>query len=140
MSTDEKIPVLYIDDDLNNLRLVAKLLKNTPYEVELATDGLAGIEAAKLRKPRIIITDLHMPELSGRATMRKIREHKRLKHIPIVVLTADTSATLRREVLEIADAYIEKPIGKARLVDELDRLLEGDPSAPNPLRDHFQSP
>lgn len=110
------ISILYVDDDALNLRLVRKNLQSMGYTVFEALDGQTGIQLARQKQPDVILMDLHMPGLSGWEAIQQLREDPKTREIPITVLTADLSDTVRGELLQSVDAYLTKPISRSKLL------------------------
>ena len=88
-STDSQFRVLVIDDDPDDLRLLARILESSGvYQVNLVQGGKKGLEAIKEQKPDVVILDLSMPDMSGFELLDIIKEQEDLENIPVVVLTA----------------------------------------------------
>ena len=104
-------PLVLIADDASEVRrIVARCLQAIGLVSIEAQDGLAGIEAARVRLQDLVITDLSMPRASGRALCRMLRGDPRTRHIPIIVLTGHGSTRSTLELLDLgADDYISKP-------------------------------
>ncbi len=79
--------VLVIDDNLQDARLVTKILKDRGYEYFIAGGGKEGMEAIKEFKPDLIILDLMMPEFDGFTVVRAVKENPDTRDIPIIVLS-----------------------------------------------------
>jgi CheY-like chemotaxis protein len=117
--------VLYIEDELANLRLVERILAASDrFELISAGTGELGIELAAVRRPAVILLDLHLPDLHGSEVMQQLRVDGRTRDIPIVVISADaTDAQRRRSLSRGARAFIAKPIDVDELVAVLDDTL-----------------
>ncbi len=79
--------VLIIEDDSLMSKLYSKIFKFEQYEVVTASNGVEGLEAAKLHKPTLILLDIMMPEMNGLEVLDKLKADAELKSIPVVVLT-----------------------------------------------------
>lgn len=104
--------VLYIEDNLSNLRLVERILARRP-EVKLisAMQGSFGLELAYQHRPDLILLDLHLPDIQGDELLRQLRADPRTEQIPIVMVSADaTPAQIARLLAEGASNYLTKPI------------------------------
>lgn len=76
-------------DDNPDVRLaLTTLLEDEGYEVAEADDGDVGLEAARERKPDLILLDLMMPRMNGFDTLRELKRDESLSDVPVVVLTA----------------------------------------------------
>jgi CheY-like chemotaxis protein len=80
--------VLVIDDDLNDLRLIEKILANHgQYKATLAEGGRKGWEMINANPPHAIILDIFMPEMDGFTILEKLRENPTLREIPVLVVS-----------------------------------------------------
>ncbi len=126
-ATDARIKgnVLYIEDNLANVRLMERILERRP-DVTLAHASTAGrgIRKAAEMEADLILLDLHLPDVNGEEVMRQLAQDPALRSIPVVVLTADATPEQARRLIDAgATAYLTKPIEVARLLRLLDELL-----------------
>ena len=84
--------LLYIEDDDASRNLVQRVLTYSGYKVLIATRALEGIDLAKKHQPDLILTDINLPDLSGREIIVRLRADPRLATVPIVALTAQQHA------------------------------------------------
>jgi DNA-binding response OmpR family regulator len=92
------------------------------YDVELAFDGLAAVEAFRRRTPDLVILDLMLPGLDGPRVLREIRKLDR--DVPVLVLTARTEEADKVRLLKLgADDYVTKPFGILELLARVEVLL-----------------
>ena len=104
--------LLYIEDNLSNLRLVERILARRP-EVTLlsAMQGGIGLELARQHRPDLILLDLHLPDIQGDEILRQLRAEPRTAQLPIVMISADaTAAQIARLRADGASDYLTKPI------------------------------
>jgi signal transduction histidine kinase/CheY-like chemotaxis protein len=120
------LPRVVVADDNADMRAYLRDLLSTRYDVELAPDGEAALEAIRARRPDLVLADAMMPRLDGFELVRAIREDASLSDLPIVLLSAraeERDTTLGLE--SGADDYIVKPFSveelKARLASNLER-------------------
>ena len=118
-------PSLLIVDDSTEIRtLLRAMLENAPYEVEEAHDGAVAVAKAKLRRYDLILMDIVMPEMDGVTAIRAIRQWEASRgqqRARIIVLTAWTTKQAERESRGSgADAYMSKPIRRAKLLEVLE--------------------
>lgn len=120
--------VLYIEDNLVNLRLVESVVAMRPgIELLSAMQGRLGIELARQHIPDLVLLDLHLPDVNGEEVVRNLRLDPRTGHCPIVVMSADATAGRVRRLREagVTD-YLTKPIDVAKLLDLLDAVRRHD--------------
>ena len=79
--------VLVIEDDELVSRMYNKALLAFGHEVEMARNGIEGLEKAKSFGPDIVLCDVMMPEMNGLEVLRTLKKDKQLKNIPVVMLT-----------------------------------------------------
>jgi DNA-binding response OmpR family regulator/nitrogen-specific signal transduction histidine kinase len=105
----EKTTVLYIDDNIELLKIISNYLLET-YNVVVAPNGKIGIEMANQYQPDIIISDIIMPEVDGFELCHNLKNNLNTSHIPIILLTARGDSESHFKGLEIgADYYFPKP-------------------------------
>ncbi|MBN1564689.1 MAG: response regulator [Anaerolineae bacterium] len=117
--------VLYIEDSIDNLVLVRRVLKAAGFDLLEAITAHEGIQLARQHLPDLILMDINMPEMDGLTATAELRRYHELDHVPIIALTAN----LMHDVLEKAlkagcDGYIEKPIKVDELPDQVMHYLQ----------------
>lgn len=113
--------ILYIEDNVSNLRLVEVALSRYK-EITLipAMQGQLGIELALRHKPDVILLDVHLPDLSGYEVLNRLRSHPETQNIPVVILSADaTTRQINRLLAGGAHAYLTKPFNIKELIKTL---------------------
>ena len=104
--------LLYIEDNLSNLRLIERILARRP-EMKLipAMQGSIGLELARQHRPDLILLDLHLPDIQGDEVLRQLRAEPGTAQLPIVMISADaTAAQIERLHAAGASGYLTKPI------------------------------
>jgi len=124
-STTSPATILYIEDNVSNVRLMTRLLARRPSVTLLhAGDGQSGIAMARDRGPDVIFLDLHLPDMSGEDVLQHLWAEPALRPIPVVMLTADaTPAQMRRALASGAAAYLTKPLDLRKVLDTLDQMM-----------------
>ena len=119
--------ILVIEDDAAISRVLQLELEHERYEVDVARDGLAGLEKA-LKEPDLVILDLMIPRMDGLEVCRRIRAKSR---VPIIMLTAKDRVPDRVAGLDLgADDYITKPFSTPELLARVRaRLRERSPQS-----------
>lgn len=121
--TDDNPRILLCEDDQNFGDVLRSYLEMHDYDVTLATDGMAGLDAYRKGEFDLCIFDVMMPKKDGFSLARDIREQDR--EMPIIFLTAKT---LKEDVLEGfkigADDYISKPFNSEELLYRVQAVLK----------------
>ena len=113
--------ILVIDDEPSIVNLINAYLKPEGYEVFTASDGNAGLKAARSFKPDLIILDLMLPGIDGIELLTRLR---RESTVCVILLTAKTEETDRVIGLSIgADDYVTKPFSPRELVARVKAAL-----------------
>jgi DNA-binding response OmpR family regulator len=117
-------PILVVDDDAKIVRLVRTYLERDGFSVVTAADGPGALDAIETHEPALVVLDLMLPELDGRAVIRAVRRDDSAAHTPILVLSARSSTVDRIAGLEDgADDYLPKPFSPAELVLRVKSIL-----------------
>src|SRR5262245_31153258 len=123
-STPTGRPILVVDDDAKIVRLVRTYLERDGFPVLTASDGPAALDAIERHRPALVVLDLMLPELDGRAVIRAVRGDDEAAATPILVLSARGSTIDRIAGLEDgADDYLPKPFSPAELVLRVKSIL-----------------
>ena len=114
--------VLVVDDSTVELTLIEDALTGAGFNVETLSHGRDIVEAAIASEPDFIVLDIFMPERSGLKACEDLRTHPLTQSIPVIFLTADTSADSVIESLHLGCIdYICKPVAMSSLVDIIKR-------------------
>lgn len=117
-------PILVVDDDAKIVRLVRTYLERDGFRVVTAADGPGALDAIETHQPALVVLDLMLPELDGRAVIRAVRRDEEAARTPILVLSARSSTIDRIAGLEDgADDYLPKPFSPAELVLRVKSIL-----------------
>src|SRR3954469_16276244 len=117
--------ILVADDESHILHVVSLKLRNAGYRVLTAHDGQEALEAAQQERPDLIITDYHMPQLSGLELCRKLKQDTSLPQIPVIMLTArgyhlEPQDTEQSGILKM----LSKPFSPRQLLATVNEVLE----------------
>jgi signal transduction histidine kinase/DNA-binding response OmpR family regulator len=123
--------LLVVDDDPQVADLVRQSLEDEPYQIDVAGDGQAALEAIAERRPDAILLDLLMPRMDGFEFIAALQKDPERRAIPVIVLTAKTlSRQERRALNEHALAVIQKgALDREALMAELKQVLR-EPARP----------
>jgi CheY-like chemotaxis protein len=117
--------VLAVDDEPDNLDLIADLLEFQGASVERAADAQHGLDLLEVFEPNLILLDLAMPGMDGWELHRKLRLRPKLASVPIIALTALAMQSDKEKVLAAGfDGYVTKPFRVAALLKELADCME----------------
>ena len=117
--------VLYIEDNIDNLILVRRILKAEGFELLEATSAQQGIALAEQHIPDLILMDINMPEMDGLMATRHLRQIPSLQNIPIIALTANIMPQVLDEMIAAGcEGYITKPVSVDTLPEQILRFLK----------------
>ncbi len=116
--------ILVADDESHILHVVSLKLQNAGYRILTARDGREALEIAQNEHPDLIITDYHMPELSGLELCRRLKAQQATSNIPAIMLTArgyclDDADTEKSGIL----CMISKPFSPRQLLATVNDVL-----------------
>ena len=122
--------ILVADDESHILHVVSLKLRNAGFKVITAQDGAEALELAQQEKPDLLITDYHMPQLSGLELCQRLKQDPATSSIPAIMLTA------RGYHLEPADTaesgilrMLSKPFSPRHLLATVNEVLAMSPAA-----------
>ena len=117
-------PILVVDDDAKIVRLVRTYLERDGFSVVTANDGPGALDAIERHRPALVVLDLMLPELDGRAVIRAVRRDDEAAATPILIVSARGSTVDRIAGFEDgADDYLPKPFSPAELVLRVKSIL-----------------
>jgi signal transduction histidine kinase/CheY-like chemotaxis protein len=115
--------VLYAEDNLASLRVVERIFTKRHESLKVTMEGRFVLELARDLQPRMVILDLHLPDIDGEHVLRQLKADAATADIPVVILSADaTPGRLDRLVDQGASAYLTKPLVINDLLTLLDEL------------------
>jgi DNA-binding response OmpR family regulator len=117
-----RLSLLTIEDDDNISTAIEEYFSREGYDVSIAEDGIAGVEAATKNRPDVVVLDLMLPKMDGLAVCKELRQ--RNPQMPILMLTAKDDVVDRVLGLEMgADDYITKPFSLRELAARIKSVL-----------------
>ena len=133
--------LLYIEDNLPNLKLIERILSQRPtLRMITAQQGSMGLELARQHQPDLVLLDLHLPDMNGDQVLVWLRSEPRTANIPVVVISADVIAGEIERLKQLgARAYITKPFEVQHFLHVLDEVLATPAECP-PLHDLQPAP
>jgi len=119
-----KYKVLLIDDTPSRINLIRKILKKK-YDVFISTGGDLAISKTEIITPDLILLDILIPGIDGFETIKRIKSNNKIKHIPIIFMTAVTDVSGKAKAFELgAVDYINKPINVEEFTDLVNTHLK----------------
>ena len=114
----DQCTILIIEDDFGIRDAMTQILEDEGYAVIGVEHGLAALEVLRSlpQRPQLIMLDLTLPRLSGREFLRTYRSDPLLEHIPVIIMSADSTA-LHLEEFPGAIDVLPKPIELMTLLD-----------------------
>lgn len=116
-----KSVVLVVEDDDSIREIVSRVLEDEGYIIEVAENGLRGLEQFYLKLPDLIVLDVKMPEMDGWEMLERLRV---ISGCPVIMLTVFGSTDDIIKGLELgADDYLVKPFGVQELIARVSAVL-----------------
>ena len=126
MAEDAKT-ILVVDDDPDTLTFLTTVLEDSGYSTVSAMDGTEALKRIEESPPDLVTLDIAMPEKSGVAVYRSLKEDDGLKSIPVIIITGvsddfEKFISTRRQVPP-PEGYISKPVDVEQLLSKVRELL-----------------
>ena len=119
--------ILIVDDSPSQLLGIQRIVEKLGHETLTATDGAAGVEAAKAALPDLVLMDVVMPNLNGFQATRTLRREPSTQNIPVILVTTKDQDTDRMwGMRQGARAYITKPFSEDELSEVIERVFSGE--------------
>jgi DNA-binding response OmpR family regulator len=114
--------ILIVEDSRPMQRTLQRLFESDGLRVQIASDGVAGLESFKKQPPKVVVLDLKLPRLPGKELCRAFKAQS--GDIPVVVLSANTEVEDKVLLLELgADDYVTKPFSPKELLARVRRAM-----------------
>jgi chemotaxis family two-component system response regulator Rcp1 len=126
-TTHQNYQVLLVEDNPGDERLVREAFKaaNANVIITSASNGAEALALLRRTRPDLILLDLNLPMVDGREVLQEVKHDKRLRHIPVIILT---SSVMPQDVLAAyragANCYMQKPMDLASLFARIRELIE----------------
>ena len=105
----EKQRILVVEDSVSTREIEKSILESYGYQVDIASDGIEGLEKTQQVKYDLVLSDIEMPRLDGFSLVEKLRNTEDYKHVPIIIVSSRDRDEDKRRGIEVgADAYIIK--------------------------------
>jgi CheY-like chemotaxis protein len=124
---DNAKTILVVDDDPDTLTYLTTVLEDNGFATDSAKDGMEALQKIEENIPDLVALDISMPEKSGVAVYRKLKEDNQLKSIPVIIITGVSDdfrkfISTRRQVPP-PEGYISKPVDHEELLKKVKELL-----------------
>lgn len=115
--------ILVVDDNVDAAHSLALLLERLGYDVQVAHDGHAALEAARMNRPHIVLLDINMPGVDGYRVVERLRREARFADVPMIAVTgAGGPDDVRRSGEAGFSAHLVKPVSLETLRALLEKL------------------
>jgi two-component system alkaline phosphatase synthesis response regulator PhoP len=119
-----KKKIVVVEDEPDILEVLSYNLKREGFEVTTALDGARGLELVEKNSPDLVVLDLMLPGIDGLEICQRIKNNKKLSHIPVIMVTAKGEESDVVLGLGIgADDYIAKPFSPRELIARVKAVL-----------------
>lgn len=116
--------ILIVDDEINLVNMLQRLLKSLDYDVDVAMNGRQALELANQFEPDLILLDIKMPDMDGIQVLKTLRSTSRFAETPIIVLSAKGQLHEINAGMEAgADTYLCKPVMFDEILNTIIRQL-----------------
>lgn len=116
--------VLVVEDNKDNLQIMAYALQRAGYEVISAENGEEGVELAITRRPFFVVMDIDLPGIDGIEAVSRIRTAEASCSIPIIAITSFAMAGDRERLLAAGcNGYFEKPFDPLTIVAQIHKII-----------------
>ena len=125
MATNLEMRILVVDDMSTMRRIVKNIFRELGFShVEEAENGKAALEKLKAGKFDLVVSDWNMPVMPGIELLRNIRADAELKHIPVLMVTAEAKQENLVEAIKAGVSnYIVKPFTAETIKEKLDKIF-----------------
>jgi two-component system alkaline phosphatase synthesis response regulator PhoP len=116
--------ILVVDDDSDLVYILKETLEKQGYQVITASEGNEALKLLRTNTPHLMIVDLTMPGMGGWHLTTKIRQDKRFRTTPVIVLSGLLERDADPQEFESASAYVVKPFDIFKLLEKIKQLLQ----------------
>ncbi len=118
------INILIVDDNPDNLRLLAKILESQDYVVRKSLNGRTALKAAEREPPDLILLDINMPEINGFEVCQQLKKCETTRHIPVIFISALDRMSDKVQAFESGGQdYITKPFQELEILARVKNQL-----------------
>ncbi|MBE9103277.1 chemotaxis protein CheB [Vacuolonema iberomarrocanum] len=122
-ATLQPLTILIVDDVQSNRDLLSAYFADTPHQVLVAQDGERGLELAQTHQPDLILLDLVMAPLDGRAVIDQLKQSQTTQDIPVILVTASIQEQDMAEMQPLVQGFLRKPVSREAIATQLQNLF-----------------
>lgn len=115
--------ILIIDDDVDALRILQKILTRENHEVEILSQWHDTFSLVKTFQPQVILLDILLFGIDGRHISKQLKSNDQTRNIPIILITANPDIA-KNIGTSGADDFLEKPFTKEELISKIEKLVQ----------------
>ena len=115
--------ILVVDDEDAQRKVIVAALRQRGYQTAEASDGMEGLEQARLKRPDLIISDVFMDGMNGFIMVETLKEDAMTASIPVIMMTSAAQSAGAWET-SLADDYIDKGFRMAELIERVEKILK----------------
>ena len=118
--------IMIVDDEIANVMVAKKLLSQAGHQdFETTTDSTLAMNLIHTKKPDVVLLDINMPNVDGISLLTQIRSVEAFRHLPVLILTANTHSDVKLRCLELgATDFLIKPIDPMELAPRVRNALQ----------------
>ena len=115
--------VLVIDDELEVVRLIKKVLQGRGHVVQVARDGVTALDLVRSESPEVILLDSDLPKIDGAEVCRRIKLDETTEDIPVVMMTSSYIDIYDVGAEGGPEAFVVRPFVREVLANVVERVL-----------------
>lgn len=115
--------ILIIDDDIDALRILQKILTKENHEVEILSQWHDAFTLVKTFQPQVILLDILLSGIDGRHISKQLKSNDQTRNIPVILITANPDIA-KNIGTSGADDFLEKPFTKDELISKIEKLVQ----------------
>jgi chemosensory pili system protein ChpA (sensor histidine kinase/response regulator) len=117
--------VMVVDDSITVRKVTGRVLERNGYDASVAIDGVDALEKLREHVPDLILLDIEMPRMDGYELATHMKADRRLRNVPIIMITSRSGDKHRQRALNIGvERYLGKPYQEADLLVQIRQVLE----------------
>ena len=120
----DSVDILVIDDNDLQLEYMNDLLTQKGFTVKTSTNSLEAVDTMLNTNPKLVILDIMMPHLDGYSILKRMKEHKSLAKVPVIIYTGKSYPTDEKKARSLgADSYLVKPVKGSVILEEIKKYI-----------------